>query len=155
MTDVNYGNEVLVFTVDAVRYAIELKYVTETVQALPLTYVPRLPAYIRGVANLRGNMVPVIELARFFNGRAAAAEIEKYSCLLVLRCEDCLFSILTDNVLCIGDLRENLLNEGMERAAGGFERYVMATLADGDGVVLVLDGEKIFCDMTRGTAGEE
>ena len=49
----HYGNEVLIFSIDSKRYALELRYVVETVQSLPVTRVPRLPSFIRGIANLR------------------------------------------------------------------------------------------------------
>ena len=150
----HYGNEVLIFSIDSKRYAMELRYVVETVQSLPVTRVPRLPSFIRGIANLRGNIIPVVRLDLFFDGGGAENERGEYKCLIVLRCEGHLFSILADDVLCIGDMGKNLLDDGIDHAnSSGFEKYVRAELTDGDGVVTVLDGERLFHGMTRESAG--
>ena len=66
----HYGNEVLIFSIDSKRYALELRYVVETVQSLPVTRVPRLPSFIRGIANLRGNIIPVVRLDLFSTAAA-------------------------------------------------------------------------------------
>src|SRR4051812_33542015 len=57
-------SQVLSTTVVAEEYAIDIASVREIVRWLPLTRVPAMPAAIRGVCNLRGRVVPIIDLSR-------------------------------------------------------------------------------------------
>ncbi len=52
----------LTFTLDQERYAVDIAKVREVLEFTTVTRVPRTPAYMRGMINLRGNIVPVIDL---------------------------------------------------------------------------------------------
>ncbi len=54
--------QVVVFTAGGEEYGLEIDQVQEIVRPLPVTRVPGTPEYIEGVVNLRGNVVPVINL---------------------------------------------------------------------------------------------
>ncbi len=75
------GTQVLRFSLGAESYALEIDGVREIIQVAPITPVPLMPAFVRGVMNLRGAIVPVIDLnARF--GRAQA-RVGRKSCIVV------------------------------------------------------------------------
>ena len=54
--------QVVVFTAGGEEYGLEIDHVQEIIRPLPVTRVPGSPKYIEGVINLRGNVVPVINL---------------------------------------------------------------------------------------------
>src|SRR5882672_8380562 len=56
-------NQYLTFYVDGEEYAVTILKVTEIIECVSLTYVPGTPPWIRGVLNLRGAVVPVVDLA--------------------------------------------------------------------------------------------
>jgi purine-binding chemotaxis protein CheW len=59
----------LTFTLNGEAYALDIFHVTEILEYRPLTVVPMMPDFIRGVINLRGRAVPVIDIAiRFARG---------------------------------------------------------------------------------------
>ena len=71
----------LTFTLGAEVFAMDIRTVREIIQYGPMTTVPLMPAFVRGVINLRGAVVPVIDLqARF--GRPAA-EVGKKTCIVI------------------------------------------------------------------------
>jgi purine-binding chemotaxis protein CheW len=72
----------LTFQVAGQEYALAIKKVREIVEYGALTKVPRTPAAIRGVINLRGNVVPVIDLALLFG--IIAAPITARTCIIVV-----------------------------------------------------------------------
>ncbi|NPV28229.1 MAG: chemotaxis protein CheW [Firmicutes bacterium] len=59
-----FGDEIqlVVFLVGKEEYGLEINQVQEINRLLPITRVPRAPSYIEGVINLRGNVIPVINL---------------------------------------------------------------------------------------------
>jgi len=72
----------LTFVVAGDEYAVDLLDVTEIVQCSQITRVPSMPTSIRGVTNLRGTVVPVIDLAVRF-GRAES-QLSKWSCIVMV-----------------------------------------------------------------------
>ncbi len=71
----------LTFTLGAEVFAMDIRTVREIIQHGPMTSVPLMPAFVRGVINLRGAVVPVIDLqARF--GRPAAS-VGKKTCVVI------------------------------------------------------------------------
>jgi purine-binding chemotaxis protein CheW len=55
-------NQYLTFVLDAEDFALEIMKVKEVLDYINITRVPRMPGYLCGVINLRGNVVPVIDL---------------------------------------------------------------------------------------------
>ncbi len=75
------GTQVLGFSLGAEACALEIRGVREIIQVGPMTPVPLMPSFVRGIINLRGAVVPVVDLnARF--GRAPA-RVGKKSCIVV------------------------------------------------------------------------
>jgi len=72
----------LAFGLGGEAFAVEIGYVKEVIQYGELTEVPMMPPFIRGVINLRGAMVPVIDLSVRF-GRALT-EVARRSCVVIL-----------------------------------------------------------------------
>jgi len=68
------GSRYLTFSLSGETYALDILDVTEIIEYRPLTVVPMMPAFIRGVMNLRGRVLPVVDLAsRFGVGETAIA----------------------------------------------------------------------------------
>lgn len=75
-------NHYLTFTVADELYTIAILYIKEIIEYVNLTPVPMAPSYIRGVLNLRGNVLPVIDLAVRFG--AEQQEITKHTCIVIV-----------------------------------------------------------------------
>ncbi|HYL86440.1 MAG TPA: chemotaxis protein CheW [Candidatus Angelobacter sp.] len=67
------------------EYAINIQRVKEIIEYTAITKVPKVPAWIRGVINLRGNVVPVVDLAVRFG--LAERPVTKTSCIVVVEVE--------------------------------------------------------------------
>jgi purine-binding chemotaxis protein CheW len=57
-------NQYLTFTLGREDFALEISRIREVMDYAPITRVPRMPDYLRGVINLRGSIMPVIDLSR-------------------------------------------------------------------------------------------
>jgi purine-binding chemotaxis protein CheW len=76
----------LTFAVAQERYSVPVLKVREIMRLCPVTPVPRMPAYIKGVINLRGKIVPVVDLRERF-GLGAAEDTERI-CIVVVQVEE-------------------------------------------------------------------
>lgn len=75
----------LTFLVDKESFAINILDVKEIIEIANITHVPLTPDYIHGVINLRGNVVPVIDLSARLKHRCA--EVSKRSCIVLVEVE--------------------------------------------------------------------
>lgn len=79
--DSDASSQYLTFSLGEEVFAMDIRTVREIIQYGPMTTVPLMPGFVRGVINLRGAVVPVIDLqARF--GRAAA-KVGKKTCIVI------------------------------------------------------------------------
>lgn len=76
----------LTFALAQERYSVPVLKVREIMRLCPVTPVPRMPAYIKGVINLRGKIVPVVDLRERF-GLGAATDNERI-CIVVVQVEE-------------------------------------------------------------------
>jgi purine-binding chemotaxis protein CheW len=72
----------LTFTLGAEMFAIGILHIKEIIEYGTLTAVPMMPGFVRGVINLRGAVVPVIDLASRFGGQAAA--VTRKTCIVIV-----------------------------------------------------------------------
>ena len=72
----------LTFQLNGEMYAVGILNVKEIIEYGSLTEIPMMPAFIRGVINLRGSVVPVIDLAARFGGRAT--ETSRRTCIVII-----------------------------------------------------------------------
>jgi purine-binding chemotaxis protein CheW len=76
------STQYLTFMLGAEMFAIGILHIKEIIEYGTLTAVPMMPGFVRGVINLRGAVVPVIDLATRFGG--AASEITRRSCIVIV-----------------------------------------------------------------------
>jgi purine-binding chemotaxis protein CheW len=89
--------ELCAFRVGGEEYVVDLKRVREVVNPLPVRPVPRAPEAIEGVVDLRGEVIPVVDVRRRFGLEAVPAS--RKARLLVVRIEGRVLALLVDAVL--------------------------------------------------------
>lgn len=88
--------EVITFTLASEEYCIETSFVKEVCPLKDFTPLPGVPKYVLGIINLRGQIIPVIDLKKFFNfPEKGLGELNK---VIVLHNEQMEFGLLTDVV---------------------------------------------------------
>jgi purine-binding chemotaxis protein CheW len=84
----------LAFVSDGLEYAIDAEYVNEIIINNSITRLPKLPNYIRGVINLRGQIFPIIDI-RLRMGRSKT-EFTDETCIIVTEINEIPLGIFTD-----------------------------------------------------------
>jgi purine-binding chemotaxis protein CheW len=75
-------HQYLTFTLGGEMFAVGILNVKEIIEFGTLTEIPMMPSFIRGVINLRGAVVPVVDLAARFGG--AASEVQRRTCIVIV-----------------------------------------------------------------------
>lgn len=89
------GGKFLTFLLAGEEYGVEILTVHEIMGMLPVTRVPRTPDHVRGVINLRGKVIPIVDLRRKFGMDAeGAAE----TCIIVVQVRGISIGVAVDQV---------------------------------------------------------
>ncbi|MDH5477046.1 MAG: chemotaxis protein CheW [Nitrospinota bacterium] len=92
----------LTFTLGDEEYGLEILKVREIIGLMEITSVPQTPEFIKGVINLRGKVIPVIDLRLKFGMEEAVATEE--TCIIVVDIVEMLMGILVDTVSEVVDV---------------------------------------------------
>ncbi|MGE4484087.1 MAG: chemotaxis protein CheW [Oscillospiraceae bacterium] len=86
----------LIFSICDVHYGIEIEYVTEIISVQPITPVPNTPCYVKGITNIRGTIVPVVDMrARF---KLEEVPYDERTCIVLLSKENVNIGLIVDAV---------------------------------------------------------
>ena len=107
----------LSFYVDDTFYGIELLHVTEIISVQPITFVPSLPMYIKGIINLRGKVVPVIDVRLKF-GQEERPYDDK-TCIIVVLVENMQVGLIVDSVAEVVSIHDGESNNLPELGRNG------------------------------------
>lgn len=135
----------LTFVLNGERYALDIFHVTEILEHRPLTSVPMMPAFIRGVINLRGRVVPVVDMAiRFHRGQTA---INRRSSIVIVEVDGGSkaggstqdIGIMVDAVQEVVHLSADDIEPGPAFGAGIRADFIAGMAKRGDDFTVILD----------------
>ncbi|MCT4607547.1 MAG: chemotaxis protein CheW [Marinisporobacter sp.] len=134
----------LTFTLGEECYGIEIRYVTEIIGLQPITEVPELPEYIRGIINLRGKIIPIMDVRLRF--KKSFREYNDRTCVIVIDIKDLSIGLIVDSVSeVISILEENIVNPP-EMGRNSQNRYIKGIGKVENSVKLLLDCDKLLKD---------
>lgn len=136
----------LTFMIAGEEYAISLLKVKEIIEYDTVTHVPKTPEWIRGVINLRGSVVPVIDLAVKF--REAPSVAGKLTCIVITEVqsgdEAAVMGIMADAVRQVIDLKPRDIEEPPAFGTRVKVDYLLGMARAGKKFCLLLDTEKVL-----------
>lgn len=138
-------SQYLTFFVAGEEYAIPILRVREIIEYSRVTRVPSTPPYIRGVINLRGSVIPVIDLAVKFGLEPAA--ITKTSCIVVVELsgsEQTIMGVIADSVRQVVDFAQNEIEAAPSFGVHGRVDFLLGMGLLADAFVLMLDIDKVL-----------
>lgn len=131
----------LTFVLGSESYGIDIMKVQEIVGFMTITRVPRTPDFIRGVINLRGKVIPVIDLRLRF-GMDAIASTGR-TCVIVVRVYQndlpVTMALIVDAVSEVLDIRTDQLEDSPSFGENVNTDYILGMGKCGDKVVMLLD----------------
>ena len=134
----------LTFSVGKESYGIEIKFVTEIIVIQEITEVPELPDYVKGIINLRGKIIPVIDVRIRF--KKEPKEYNDRTCIVVVDIKEIYVGLIVDNVSEVITIDDSNIVLPPNIKTGFNNRYVRGIGKTQDGIKLLLDCEKILND---------
>lgn len=133
----------LTFTINGEAFGIKIEDVTEIIGVQPITRMPRMPDYIKGVINLRGKVVPVIDMRLKF--MQEAIEYNDRTCVIVVDRDDIVVGLIVDDVTEVVNIKtEEIVPLPENRARSSVEQYTSGIGRVAGEIKLLLDCDKLF-----------
>lgn len=132
----------LTFSLGKEFYGIEIRHVTEIIGIQAITEVPELPEYIKGIINLRGKIIPVMDIRLRF--KKIFREYNDRTCVIVIDIRDISIGLIVDSVSeVLSILPEDIVNPP-DVGKGLSNRYIKGVGKVGNDVKLILDCNKLL-----------
>jgi len=132
---------VVEFRIAQETYALGLRRIRIIHPLKELTFIPGTPDFIKGVINLRGEIISVIDLKVFFDlpdqGHTRLSQV------IILTSDQMEFGILADEILGVGEILKNNIQASLPTLTGIRADYLKGVTSKG---VVVLDDEKLLAD---------
>ena len=124
------------------EYGMEILAVHEIIGVLPMTRVPRTPPFVRGVINLRGRVISIIDLRRKFD--LPPCEPGPTSCIIVVAAHAAHVGLLVDRVSEVADIGAADIAPPPPLGAGARTEYLVGVAKSGARVRLLLDISRVI-----------
>ncbi|MBO9537104.1 chemotaxis protein CheW [Herbaspirillum sp.] len=140
------SRQYLTFLVGAESFAMPIGSIREIIEFGGLTEVPLMPSFLRGVINLRGSVVPVIDLSVRF-GRAPTV-VAKRTCIIIMELaqdgQQLLLGVMVDAVSAVLSVQEDRIEPRPSFGAGVRADFIEGMININERFLVVLDVQKVL-----------
>jgi len=139
----------LTFTVGKEDYGLAIYHVTEIIGIQKITEVPDMPDYVKGVINLRGKVIPIMDVRKRF--KFEERDYDDRTCIIVVNINDTSLGLVVDTVMEVSDIPEKDIQPPPEIAEGNRQFFIQGLGKVEDEVKILLDAEKLLSknDLTK------
>ncbi|MEW6238598.1 MAG: chemotaxis protein CheW [Candidatus Omnitrophota bacterium] len=136
----------LTFRLGKEEYGLEIMKVVEIIGLMEITTVPRTPDFVRGVINLRGKIIPVIDLRRKFE--LPSKEDTERTCIIVVQIDQSVsqvtMGVIVDDVSEVVNIRAEQIEPTPSFGANVNTDFILGVGQVGKNVIMLLDIGKIL-----------
>jgi len=144
--DNEFEGQYLTFRLVDEMYAFSISHVKEILEYQKVTQVPMMPDFIQGVINLRGEVVPVVNLSRRFN--IDAGSITKRTCIVIIEIQTSQLvqdiGVVVDSVSEVLEIEEDQMRPAPSFGATINTRFIQSMARHSDGFVIILDHSQVL-----------
>ena len=132
----------LTFLLGKEVFGIEISYVTELIGIQPITEVPEVPLYVKGIINLRGKIIPVIDVRLKFGKEVI--EYNDRTCIIVINIQEVSVGLIVDNVSEVIKIPDEDIAQPPDMKTGFQNKYIKGIGKVGTDIKLLLNCDKLL-----------
>ncbi len=134
--------QMVLFELGSETYGLDIATVHEIIRMQPITKVPKAPVYVEGVINLRGKVIPVIDIGKRFGFEKT--EKAKNNRIVVVYLQDTTLGIIVDAVTEVVRIPSDAIEPVSDIVTTGNSDYLQGIAKLGDKMVILLALEKLL-----------
>lgn len=140
------GLQVLSFVLDGDHFAIGIDSIQEVIEYKNVTRVPRSPEFMQGVINLRGQVIPVVDLRVLFS--MAVADISLDTCIIIIDIdvdgEQCAIGIVADSVKEVVEFDVSAIQPAPKIGLSVDNRFIYGMVEQAENLLILLSIQQVF-----------
>ena len=140
----NIDFKMVSFSLAGKDYAIDIMRVKEIAKAGRFTYVPNTSHFVLGVYNLRGDIIPIIDLRLFFNIPVPERSENKIENMIIISIEDQTFGVVVDAIDKVVGIQKSSIQPPHPLFGDINIKYIYGVVENSDRLYILLDIERIF-----------
>lgn len=134
----------LTFFIDRQLYTLPTSQVVEIIRLQPITLIPNLPGYVKGVINLRGKIVPLIDMRLKFSKESVP--YDNLTSIIIVENGETTAGLIVDSVKDVRDIAKSQIFEAPRYKKSAGDRYVSAIVSLEKDSAMVLDLVRVFSE---------
>jgi purine-binding chemotaxis protein CheW len=136
----------LTFTLDHEVFAVDVAKVREILDFTPATKVPATPDFMRGIINVRGNVVPVVDMRLKFGMSATEKTVDTCIVIMEMAFEEgtTVLGALVDSVQEVFELEASLIEPPPRMGTGYRIDFIKGIGKHNDALIMILDIDRVF-----------
>ncbi|QYE97170.1 chemotaxis protein CheW [Paraclostridium sordellii] len=132
----------MVFIINNQKYALSSKYIIEIIEMLPITKVPFLPSYMKGIINLRSTIIPVMDARMRFD--MEPIEYNERTCIIIIENDSNKIGLIVDAVNEVINISPNQSMNMNSNNDESKENFIKGVSEINDEVQLILDCDSLM-----------
>jgi purine-binding chemotaxis protein CheW len=134
--------QLVTFSIGEEEFGVDILKVQEIIRMMEITKVPRAPEFVEGVINLRGKVIPIIDLRRRFG--LAARSHDKHTRIIVIEISGMIVGFVVDSVSEVLRIPANTVEPPPPVVSGMESEYISGVGKLEDRLLIMLDLDKLL-----------
>ncbi len=146
MTEKDYQYQLVTFQLGEEHYGIDIMDVKEIVRVQDIRPIPNAPSYVEGIINLRGEIIPIINLhKRFHIKRAVVGEDEELlSGFIIIDVDGMKLGVVIDKIARVVTIENEQIQAPPQMLSGIGAEYIQGVIQNEEGYLIILDIRRLF-----------
>ena len=144
----NQSDKYLMFKLGNEEYGIDITHITAIEELPQITTIPDMPNFVKGVINLRGKVIPAVDLRLRFG--MEEKEYDDRTCIVIVSIGSSTIGLIVDIVSEVNEISKNDIGEPPSfKSNSGKEQYIAGLAKRGEEVKIILNVEKIISNKDK------
>lgn len=135
------------FNLDSERYAVDIMFIEEIIRLMEITQVPRAPEFVEGIINIRGKVIPVVDMKKKLG--LGSISSDNNTRIIITNIRDKKVGFLVDSVNEVLRVDDFVIDDAPAVTINLDSSYIKGVAKTEKGLVIILDISKVF------SSGEE
>ena len=141
--------QLVTFTISNEEFGLDILRVQEIIRTMEITRVPRAPEFVEGVINLRGKVIPIIDLRRRFGMESKAHDSQTR--IIVVEIKAMIVGFVVDSVSEVLRIQSNTVEPPPAVVSGIESEYISGVGKLEDRLLILIDLDKLLSDDEKGS----
>ena len=140
--ELSTANRYLTFFVDDEQYGLDISRIKEIIAPMDITHIPRTPEFVKGVINLRGSIIPVVDVRLKFD--MEEREMDMNTAIIIYEVEKTSIGFIVDQVEDVLSIDKEHISDAPQFGSNIDTSFIESVAEVDDDVIMLLNLEQIF-----------